>query len=294
MKKILIFTDSDLDGAGSALALKWVLPSNYNIKIIPTTVSKFRNELLDWLKTDKLSNYDLIFICDLDTTELHELIDFENVYIIDHHESHDPSIYKNCKIKIDACTSTTQLIYKLFLESKNISKEKLALLKLIDDYDSFTLKYKQSKELNIIYWNLTGNKVTKFIDMFIDGFKGFDKFQNNTINLYYDKLKRILNNLQLFKGEIIFNNKKYICLSTFGENCINDIGEYIYKNFNTDIVFIVNLKSNVVSIRKNNNCNINLSEFAKFIGDGGGHKDAAGCPLNDKFLELMKEFMPYE
>ena len=55
MKKILIFTDSDLDGAGSALALKWVLPSNYNIKIIPTTVSKFRNELLDWLKTDKLS-----------------------------------------------------------------------------------------------------------------------------------------------------------------------------------------------------------------------------------------------
>ena len=35
-------------------------------------------------------------------------------------------------------------------------------------------------------------------------------------------------------------------------------------------------------------------QFAKFIGDGGGHKDAAGCPLNDKFLELMKEFMPYE
>lgn len=294
MKKILIFTDSDLDGAGCAAALKWLLPKTYDITIMPTTISKFRNELLDWLKTDKLSNYDLVFICDLDTTELSELVDFNNVYIIDHHESHNPLIYKNCKTHIINATSATLLIYKLFLENKNISKEKIALIKLIDDYDSFNLKYKQSKELNIIYWSLTGNRPIKFYEIFNEGFKGFDKFQINTINNYQQKLNKLISSIQLFKGIVNFENKQYNCLSTIVDSCINDVGEYIYKTYNTDIVFIVNLKSNVVSLRKNPNCNIDLSKLAKQIGNGGGHTTAAGCPLNDQFMELMKNFIPYE
>lgn len=294
MKKILIFTDSDLDGAGCSVALQWFLPKTYNITIIPTTISKFRNELLDWLKNDKLSNYDLVFVCDLDTTELSELIDFNNVYIIDHHESHNPLIYKNCKTHIINASSATLLVYELFLKNKNISKEKMALIKLIDDYDSFNLKYKQSKELNIIYWSLSGNRPIKFFEIFNNGFKGFDKFQINTINNYQQKLNKLISSIQLFKGIVNFENKQYNCLSTIVDSCINDVSEYIYKTYNTDIVFIVNLKSNVVSLRKNPNCNIDLSKLAKQIGNGGGHTTAAGCPLNDQFMELMKNFIPYE
>lgn len=294
MKKILIITDCDLDGACSALALKWFLPSNYNIIIKPTTVSKFREEILEWLKKDKFSNYDLVFICDLDITDSCDLIDFNNVYIIDHHESHKPEIYKNCKKNITKSSSTTLMIYDLFLKNKNISKEQLALIKLVDDYDSYTLKYKQSKELNIIYWDLPINRVLHFIDIFKEGFKGFNKFQQNTISMYFNKLNSLLKSLQLFKGIVNFENQNYNCLSTFAENCINDIAEYIYSKFDCDIVFIVNLKTNVVSIRKNKKCNINLSELAKQIANGGGHSTAAGCPLNESFMELMKEFMPYE
>ena len=59
-QKILIITDSDLDGAGSALILKWVLPKSYDICIFNTTVTKFRNEILEWLKFNTFDNYDIV------------------------------------------------------------------------------------------------------------------------------------------------------------------------------------------------------------------------------------------
>lgn len=290
MKKILIITDSDLDGASCNLVLRWALPTTYDITTIFTTVTKFRNELLDWLKKDKLSNYDLVFICDLDVSSSCELIDFNNVYIIDHHESHNSDVYKLCKRQIKKAKSATGMIYELFLANKNISKEKLSLIKLVDDYDSFTLKYKQSKELNIIYWSLGGNKPLVYCEEFKDGFTGFTKFQVNTIQLYNNKLEKIIKSLQLYNGKVTYNGNLYKCIATFAEFAINDIAEYLSKLPDNDIVLIVNLKSETVSIRKSKTCNVNLSDFAKFIGNGGGHADAAGCPLNEQIMELLKEF----
>jgi len=294
MKKILIITDSDLDGAGSALALKWFLPAAFDIKLITTTVSKFRNELLEWLKEDKLSNYDIVFVCDMDTTESIDLIDLKNVYIIDHHETHNPDIYTNCKKCIKKANSTTGLIYELFLQNKNISKEQKMLIDLVDDYDSFTLKYKESRQLNIIYWGLPINRILNFIDTFKNGFKGFDKFQTNFIELYFNKLKKTIKELKLFTGEVSYNNKIYKTLATFADNSINDLAEYLYKKYTDyELIFIVNMKSEVVSLRKNRNCDVDLGKLAKQIGNGGGHPTAAGCKMTDTFMELMKGFLPY-
>ena len=291
-QKILIITDSDLDGAGSALILKWILPKSYDICIFNTTVTKFRNEILEWLKFNTFDNYDIVFICDLDVSSSIDLVDKQNVFIIDHHESHK-NLYKNCKTNIQISTSTVILIYNLFLKNKKLSENELNLIKLIDDYDSFKLKYKQSTYLNIIFWTFSGNKVLKFIEKYEKGFIGFNKFDINTINNYNKKLEKIINSLEIFNGKIKFNNCEYNCFSTIADFGINDICNYLKTFPNCDICFVVNTKSMIVSFRKNDNCELNLSDFAKYIGNGGGHSNAAGCPLTDDFIKLLQTFNLY-
>lgn len=288
MKKIMIWSDCDLDGVGCVLALKWFLPNTYDINYKNTTVKNFREEFLEWLKNDNLDNYDLIFITDLDVGYCKDIVDRKNVYIIDHHDSHLNTEYNNCKHIIEKYDSATGLIMNHLLKNKPISKERQALLLLINDYDSFALKYKYTKDLNVIFWSLNGNRCLKFIEMYKDGFKPFDKFQQNTIDLYNKKLQNLLDNIQLFEGSITFNNITYKAISVMADFAINDVADYII-NKGYDVGIVVNLKTMLVSFRKSKTCNLKLNEFAALY-DGGGHEVASGCPLNEQFQELLKQF----
>ena len=58
--KIFCFTDADLDGAGSYLMLHWL--SNINIPYKIASISNFRETFLNWLKVNKITDYDQIYI----------------------------------------------------------------------------------------------------------------------------------------------------------------------------------------------------------------------------------------
>ena len=82
-------------------------------------------------------------------------------------------------------------------------------------------------------------------------------------------------------------------VSVFADSCINEVADHIIKNYKSDIGFVINLESKKVSIRKSKNCDVHLGNLAKSLFDsGGGHEDAAGGILNDKFLTLSKLFQP--
>ena len=57
---------------------------------------------------------------------------------------------------------------------------------------------------------------------------------------------------------------------------------------------MINLKNNIVYLRRNRNIDFNLSKFAKKICDGGGHEYAAGGILNESVLTLSKQFEPLD
>ena len=86
--KILVFTDSDLDGAGSALFIKWLFKSKLSyFDIVETMETVFHNDFND--KAQTLDSYDKVFILDLDLTEAQiKLVDKSNVVVIDHHTPH--------------------------------------------------------------------------------------------------------------------------------------------------------------------------------------------------------------
>ena len=164
---------------------------------------------------------------------------------------------------------------------------------MVDDYDSYTLKMPQSYHLNLLFWNYQGDRLQKLYDEFNQGFNGFSKDQQNIINFYQRKLENIKKDLDVHWAEIPIGDKKYKFVSVFASECINEVADHIIKNYKADVGLVVNLKSNKVSLRKNNKCTLKLGSLAtKLFDEGGGHDESAGGILCDNFLKFASVFKP--
>lgn len=299
-KPEIIITDIDLDGAASALVWEWI-GSNSNRVIKPVRVLELSEKIINIYKNIDLEKCD-VCIFDLDTSQctdeaLH-IIDNNNFTIIDHHTSHvkNKDIYKKANIFIEECTSCTKLIYKKYKEQlKDLSIQQKMLIGLVDDYDSYRLKSGLSRGLNLIFWNYQGNKIEKFHKEYFEGFKNFTDKQINIINFYENKIKNITKSLELFEADIQISNHNVKIISTFASECINDVCQFIIDTHKADIAITVNLTSQKVSIRKHKDCNVPLDVFAKKIfTEGGGHHDAAGGMMCDRFATFSKTFKPLD
>lgn len=297
-KKYHVFTDCDLDGAGSYLFLTKML--GQTMPYTTCRVTDFPEKILGWLKKNTLTDYERIYILDLDVSQhpdIQQIVDRTNVTIIDHHTSHidNRDNYKRAETIITRSTSTCKLIYKHLSGSSSVSltdREKLLLL-MVDDYDAYKFNVSNSYELNIVFWSYQGNRLEKFINDFSSGFVDFTDQQLNIIDFYKKKLKKIKSELDVHIAEIPINGKKYKMVAAFADSCINDIATHIILNYKCDIGFVVNLRTNKVSLRRDDNCTIDLSNLAKKLFDeGGGHEEAAGGILCDRFLTFTKLFKP--
>jgi len=160
---LFVWSDVDLDGAGSILALSWFVKRTLPNKI--TTSRSFRRDFTNWYRNEG-HNFKKIFICDLDVSSCIDIVDQSNIFIIDHHDSHitESVRYQKATTLIRSSSSTTKLIYDTYRDSMKLSKEQKLLVNLIDDYDSYNLSLPYSEQLNRLYWGLTGDRVQKFID----------------------------------------------------------------------------------------------------------------------------------
>lgn len=289
-KDEIIFTDLDLDGCCSYLAYSWLTQTRS--KAITIKVSNLREKFLAWLKRNKLSDYKTVYFFDLDTTEIKDLIDKKNVTIFDHHKSHDEK-YKNATTIIDKeCTSCSKLIYRHYKNSANLTNEQKKLIALANDYDCYELKFPESNKLNFLLWYKNGDKLQNFINDFEAGFHGFTNDQNKIISYHFYKFKKIRDSVILYKSTLKIAGKEYKFISTFGNEYVNDLCQYIIDNNDCDVCLMINLKNNRVYLRKNRTVELNLGKFAQKICDGGGHEYAAGGELNETVLALSKKFVP--
>ena len=289
-KEDLIFTDLDLDGSCSYLTYSWFTQTKP--KVITVKVSSLREKFLAWLKHNKISDYKRIYFFDLDTTEIKDLIDKKNVTIFDHHKSHEEE-YKNATTIIDKeCTSCSKLIYTFYKDKANLTVEQKKLIALVNDYDCYELKFPESNKLNFLFWYKNGDKLQNFINDFESGFHGFDNEQNKIISYHFYKFKKLRDQIQLYKSTLSIGKKKYKFISTFANEYVNDLCQYIIDNNDCDVCLMINLKNNRVYLRKNRKVDLNLGKFAKKVCEGGGHEYAAGGVLNDNILALSKKFIP--
>lgn len=290
MPKIHIITDADLDGAGSYLCLKYAY-ENASISYSVTTEKKFLTDIAFF----KFEDYDLVIISDLNLKEDEiKLCDFKNVIVIDHHKEHTELIgnYKNAKPIIKDYTSCTKLINDTFKLDDKLNKNQKLLIKLIDDYDSYTLNLPFSKPLNQVFWTYTGDRVNKFETDFKDGFFGFNQFQKNALKIVESKIERFFKEETIHIGNLKIGGNNYNVAGVMVTFSPNEIAEQIIEKYDVDFVIMINIKGKSVYMRRSKKCTLNMGKLAAKLIDGGGHHDASGGILNDSIINITKFLKP--
>lgn len=293
--RVYVFTDCDLDGVGSYMVANWLISDEMPYTV--TTCKNFREDFLRWANHNKVSDYETVYIYDINVAEHSDLLDHDNIVIIDHHNGKDGYVsYEKATLVLDQnFTSTTKLVLKTLLNKNSELKSKLTpnkakLITLIDDYDSYNLKYSESVGLNTILWSYTGDRVSKFINEFKEGFTSFTPFHKNMINIASKKVEDTINTSDIFYIDLPIDGKKRKVICIQCNHNINEIADGLIKKYNADICLVVNLKSKGVSFRKNKTCDVNLNIMSQKLCNGGGHSDSAGGQITDKFLKLSKMF----
>lgn len=294
-RKIHCFTHTDLDGLVSCLVVKWFHP---DAVFSYTAVKSFghRDTIKAWLVDNDFKDYDFVYFTDLDVSEQFDLIDYPNVIIIDHHQSHvDNMIYKHAKPVVKVYSSAALLSFKFFSKlysNINISTAQKKLVIYADDYDSYKNQFPESKQLNTIFWGTQGG-FNKLIENLEDGFVGFTKQQLAIIDIYNKSYVDTINKLQLFENKSInISDKPYHIISVFVDKHINDVCEYVLDKYKCDVAIAVNMKTKHISFRRSRESTAPLNKLAVDIADGGGHEYSAGGTLNEKFLEFSKNLNP--
>jgi len=295
MPKIHVFTDADLDGAGSYLALKLAY-KNADISYSVTTEKNFRENILNWQLKDSFKNYDTVFICDLNIKNDIALIDRDNVVVFDHHAEHVNHLneYVKAKAIIKEYPSCTLLMYHSLKLKEKITDHQKLLFNFISDYDSYVLKYPQSRELNQIFWNYTGDRLQKFLIEFKDGFFGFNRYHKNALKIVERNIENYFKTQTLYKGNLKISGKDYNVMGGFFSFSPNEIAERALHENNADVILLINLKSKTVCYRKSKTCDLDVGKLAEKLADGGGHEAAAGSLLNDTIINITKLLQPIE
>lgn len=284
---ILVYTDNDLDGAGSALVLKWVYGNSANIVIEEVGESTIVSKIA--AKNGALDTFDKVFVTDLAlTADLIPHVDRHNFFIFDHHGDHSKLVgnYKNAKAIVKPYTSCTKLLYDCFKSKLSLTPEQDQLINYIDQYDSFKIKESTPLKLNAIFRHYNNPKVNKFVEAFYNGMREFNIHEKNSVVLYMKKFKEQIQNAELFQGTI----KGYKVVATFADYAINEVAYSIISKTNSDIGIVVNKNAKTVTFRRSKTAEVDVSILARTFCNGGGSVAAAGGILTEKFGTLTKLF----
>ena len=288
---IHVFTDADLDGAISYLTLCWYLGRDLPVTV--TTENQLVEDYKKFRENKNLQTYKRVYIFDLDICKLAPELDKPNFSIVDHHIGSIECGYNftHARHKIEDSGSTCKLLYEVLKNhyKRDLTKEQKILISIGHDYDSYTLKQREiSIGLNIIFWNLQGNRLEKFIEKFKNGFTGFSEEDKKIISFYNKKIDNFLNDTNVFVGVVPIGGRNIRICSVMADFCINEIAQAIINKTDSEVGIVVNPKTQSISFRRRNNSNFNVANLAKKIADGGGHPAAAGGKITNTFLEFTK------
>lgn len=285
-KQIQVVTHTDLDGVVSYLCMCWLYGKK--LSVIGTTPRKLKEDYDKLIASN--TEWEKIYFLDLDVSSIGELIDHKNTIIIDHHKTNVYSFQKATRV-IQDYTSCSKLIYeKLFKPTqKELSVARKQLIALADDVDSNKKSTTLSSDLNIVYHSMR-KKFSSFVEEFYGGFKPFDKFQQNSINLYHKNCKDYIENLTPFRGTIEFEGQKDIKVgAVFCDKFVQECCDWLLTSANVDIAIAVMVDQQRIAVRRHPNVNnVDVSKFVQRIALGGGHEAAAGGNITDEFVEFTK------
>lgn len=279
--KILNFTHVDMDGIGSNIALSKRLPNVLKIEVNYPDID-------DRITRFDLNDYDAVIFTDIcPVNSLSYLKGFDNVIILDHHETalecYDPENNVFIYNGISGSKLTHEFVKSIFGESKH-TQDIQELIDIINDYDLWIHKDPRSRFFN---WLYDKYKSDEFKSRFFSGQTKLLNEEKLYIQEQSDLLKSIFNKTELFDFEKV-NGAMF-----FTESHLNDLSEMVLEKYKYDFVVIVNPKNLNSSIRSVGN--FYTGEMLKALGIGGGHKYAGGFRCVDEAalkrnMEIIEEY----
>ncbi len=304
MKKIKMFTHTDLDGVGCGVVSQLMLRDTYISDIQYANYNEINKFVLDFLNKEGYKGYDYIFITDISVNEdvaekINEINSEKNKFIlIDHHETSKwLNKYDWAKVESEINLFADKFkkvsgtyLFALYLkdnfreeiERHNYSQI-ISFILSVDSYDTWNWKNEDhneylSKELNDLFYIL-GRK--RFIDtIFMDISKGMDvkeiiaKF-SLLLELEEDKKKRYIKSKSesIIEKEFTVEDKVYEFGVVFAEQFVSELGNKL-NELNSQYDFIMIISDGKVSLRTIHD-EIKVNEIAELFG-GGGHPKASG------------------
>ena len=288
---ITVFFHKDLDGIVSYLVLCWLY--NKKLDYIATTPLKLSEDFNKWMALEK--KVDRLYFADLDVSKIGEMIDHKTTVILDHHKT-NLYPFKEAIARIYNETSCAKLVYNTFFKDtgKTLTNQQKTLIALADDWDSYTGATPLSESLNIVYHCLS-NKVESFIEDYYNGFVPFDKFKQNTIELYKKHMSGHLRELKPFFGRVEFEGVLVNVGAVFCEKYVQECCDYLITKHKVDVAIAVIVNQKRIAVRRSpNNTSVDVSKFVQRIASGGGHEAAAGGSLTEEFMEFTKMLKPID
>ena len=290
-----IHINPDGDCIGASLALKRVLKKQFNKNVniyssdtIPDNC-KFLTGVHNILHKEKIDNYDLILMVDVNTIErcgIPSSMVCNNIYCIDHHEK--GIVNYPYEIIIPEASSTCEVIYNL-LSFNNCQIDKICAeylltgiicdtgdfshsntnAKVFDISSSLTTIGANPSKINKLYFNSSSIESIKMVGYVLNNLISFEKGKITVGYIDYEYL----------------NNHKGIAIDS---DTINGRLQSIKGQKLS--VFLRELEPNKVrvSLRSSDkvDCNLIANEFG-----GGGHKNASGCTIKEPIDKAIKSIV---
>ena len=294
-KKIIISHQADIDGMGSVIIAKKVFG---DIDYILCEVKD-----LEEVFSEDLSMYESIYVCDLKISEELENIIIYNklddrIKCFDHHattvrDNNAPFVTATVTLG-DRKTCGTELFYNEMLNNNHsvidndFFKELVEGIRANDTWDETKESFELGRKLTSIY-SLLGpvdfiNTILTFDES--DGFKLPDIYEM-VAEADNEKTKRYIENANNNLYKTTYNDYKIgVSISEQYRSILGD--EICLMNPDIDFVLIINFERMSCSLRCTRD-DINLGLIAQeFVTGSGGHRKAAGFPLNEESLKKIQ------
>ena len=295
-KKIKLFTHNDLDGMG-CLVLLSLAYGKENIDFEYCTHDNINDNILTYIESGE--KHDCIFITDIAPNEdVSEKLDKSGlpVWLLDHHKTNlwiNKYMWANVSLYNieNNLTSGTELVYDYLIEM-NVLKETDLLNNFVwcvRRYDTWEWKTKFidgiEAELNQLLYIM---RKDEFVDDIIYKANNELLLFNSSDTKALERTKRekesymeyMLSKLNYM--EILSHKIAYV----YDARYVSEFGNLVCsQNPDVDLFMSINLNKKTVEMRSVKD-DIDLSVIASTFG-GGGHKSAAGFPLQEDFLESV-------
>lgn len=280
--KILV-THNDLDGVGCAVMYLKAFP---NTQVYFTNYDEVNSLLAEILGDCHWASE--IVITDMSpSADMAEILHRRgNVSLIDHHPTATYLMDTYPWAVVDTEHSATKLVYTM-LSNTHLMQDCESFMRIVDNYDTWGHGQgptDEAKQLNSLLYVLGQERFLKRFVLAVD--PTLSPTEVMLLSLEAERKAKYIADA-LPEVNVLTDSQGYKYGLIAAEQHTSELGHAILSEVpETEYVIILDMLHNKASLRGRGN--VHLGELAKQLG-GGGHKKAAGFPLDQAALKYFQE-----